>query len=44
MIVARRLQRRVADGFIAEEVADLWNPWMRQAGQVLEDEGLVTLR
>lgn len=43
MIAARRLQRSFADGFIAEEVADLWEPWMRQADQVLEDEGLLTL-
>jgi IS5 family transposase len=43
MIVARRRQRSFADGFIAEEVADLWEPWMRQADQLLEDEGLVSL-
>jgi IS5 family transposase len=43
MIAARRLQRSFADGFIAEEVADLWEPWMRQADQVLEDDGLLTL-
>jgi transposase, IS5 family len=43
MIAARRLQRNFADGLIAEEVADLWEPWMRQADQVLEDNGLVSL-
>src|ERR1700688_5294382 len=43
MIVARRAQRSFADGFIAEEVADLWEPWMRQADQVLEDDALLTL-
>jgi IS5 family transposase len=43
MIAARRLQRNFADGLIAEEVADLWEPWMRKADQVLEDEGLVSL-
>ena len=43
MIAARRQQRNFADGLIADEVADLWEPWMRQADQVLEDEGLVTL-
>jgi IS5 family transposase len=43
VIVARRLQRNFADGLIAEEVADLWEPWMRQADQVLEDEDLVSL-
>jgi IS5 family transposase len=43
MIAARRLQRSFADGLIAEEVADLWEPWMRQADQVLEDDDLLTL-
>jgi IS5 family transposase len=43
MIVARRLQRSFADGLITEEVADLWEPWMRQADRVLEDDGLVTV-
>jgi IS5 family transposase len=43
MIAARRVQRSFADGLIAEEVADLWEPWMRQADQVLEDDGLLTL-
>lgn len=43
MIVARRLQRNFADGLIAEEVADLWEPWMRQADQVLEDDSLLSL-
>src|SRR5258708_451475 len=38
MIAARRLQRSFADGLIAEEVDDLWEAWMRQADQVLEDE------
>jgi transposase, IS5 family len=43
MIAARRVQRSFADGLIAEEVADLWEPWMRQADQVLEDDGLLAL-
>ena len=43
MIAARRLQRSFADGLIAEEVADLWEPWMQQADQVLEDDVLLTL-
>ncbi len=43
MIVARRLQRNFADGLIAEEVADLREPWMRQADQVLEDDSLLSL-
>ena len=28
MIATRRLQRNFADGFIAEAVGDLWEPWM----------------
>ncbi|MEK7391843.1 MAG: transposase, partial [Fibrobacterota bacterium] len=43
MIVTRRLQRTFGDGLIAEEVTDLWEPWMRQADQVLEDDALLTL-
>ena len=43
MIAARRLQRSFADGLIAEEVADLWEPWMWQADQVLEDDVLLSL-
>src|SRR5258707_8482256 len=43
MIAARRLQRSFADGLIAEEVDDLWEAWMRQADQVLEDDVLLSL-
>ena len=43
MIAARRLQRNFADGFIAEAVEDLWEPWMRHADQILEDEKLLNL-
>src|SRR5258708_8090564 len=43
MIDARRLQRSFADGLIAEEVDDLWEAWMRQADQVLEDDVLLSL-
>jgi IS5 family transposase len=43
MMAARRLQRSFADGLIAEEVADLWEPWMRQADHVLEDDVLLIL-
>jgi IS5 family transposase len=34
-------QRSFGEGFIEEETAHLWEPWMRQADQVLEDEQLV---
>ena len=43
MIAARRLQRNFADGFLAEAVGDLWEPWMRQADQALEDDALLLL-
>src|SRR5258707_11475849 len=41
MIAARRLQRSFADGFIAEAVEDLWEPWMRHADTALEDDTLL---
>jgi IS5 family transposase len=43
MIAARRLQRHFADGFIAEAVEDLWEPWMRHADRALEDEALLLI-
>ncbi len=43
MIAARRLQRHFADGFISEAVEDLWEPWMRQADRVLEDDALLLI-
>jgi IS5 family transposase len=43
MILHRRRQRTFADGFIADEVDDLWEPWMRQADEVLQDEELLNL-
>lgn len=43
MIAARRLQRKFADGFIAEAVEDLWEPWMRHADKALEDDTLLLL-
>ena len=43
MIETRRRQIHFADGFINEAVEDLWEPWMRQADTVLEDEQLLLL-
>jgi hypothetical protein len=43
MIAARRLQRGFADGFIAETVEDLWEPWMRHADKALEDDTLLLI-
>ena len=41
MIAARRLQRTFADGFLADEVQDLWEPWMRNADKALDDDQLL---
>jgi len=43
MIATRRLQRNFADGFIAEAVEDLWEPWMRHADKALEDDALLVI-
>jgi transposase, IS5 family len=37
----RPAQRTFGEGLLEEETADLWEPWMRHADQVLEDEQLV---
>jgi transposase, IS5 family len=41
VIAARRVQSSFADGLIAEEVHDLWEPWMRHADEVLNDDQLL---
>ena len=41
MIEARRLQRTFGEGLIEDEVADLWEDWMRHADEVLNDEKLI---
>jgi hypothetical protein len=41
LIAARRLQRSFADGLIAEEVQDLWEPWMRHADEAMNDDQLL---
>ena len=43
MLEPRRRQRSFADGLIAEETADLWEPWLRHADVLLEDEPLVEI-
>jgi len=43
VIAARRLQRKFADGFIAEAVEDLWEPWMRHADTAMEDDALLLI-
>ncbi len=42
MIEARRAQLSFGEGLIAEEVADLWEDWMRPADQVLDDDQLLS--
>lgn len=42
MIEMRRRQLKFGDGLIAGEVADLCEPWMKQADQVLEDDQIVS--
>jgi IS5 family transposase len=37
----RSRQRSFGEGLIEEETVGLWEPWMRQADQVLEDEQLI---
>jgi hypothetical protein len=34
-------QRSAWEGLFAEEVAELWEPWMRVVDELLEDEELV---
>jgi len=37
------LQLSFADGFISEQVDDLWEPWMRHADQALSDDRLLEI-
>jgi IS5 family transposase len=41
MIAARRLQPTFGDGLIAEETADLWEPWMRRVDALVDDDQLL---
>lgn len=43
MITLRSSQPRFAEGFMEEAVGDLWEPWMRQADRILEDEKLLNV-
>ena len=42
MIQLRHEQPRLWDGVWAEEVGDLWEPWMRAADGLLEDDELLS--
>jgi IS5 family transposase len=41
VIEPRRYQLNLAEGLIAEEVEELWEPWMRYVDEVLADERLL---
>jgi len=43
VIQYRRSQLSFADGLIAEEVTDLWEPWMRHADQAIDDDQLLEI-
>jgi IS5 family transposase len=43
MISHRRLQLSFADGLIAEQVSDLWEPWMRHVDDAIDDDQLLEL-
>jgi IS5 family transposase len=38
----RHAQPSLWEGFLAEEVAELWEPWMREVDSLLEDEELLS--
>ena len=43
MIQYRRSQLSFADGLIAEEVTDLWEPWMQYADEAINDDQLLEI-
>ena len=43
MTPQRRLQQSFGDGLIRDEISDLWEPWMRHADQVINDDSLVEI-
>jgi IS5 family transposase len=43
VIQYRRSQRSFGDGLIAEEVTDLWEPWMRHADAAIDDDPLLEI-
>jgi IS5 family transposase len=36
-------QRQIAEGFFNEPIEDWWEPWMRQADEILDDEELINI-
>jgi len=43
VIQYRRSQLSFADGLIAEEVTDLWEPWMRHVDEAIDDDQLLEI-
>ena len=43
VLQTRRLQRRFADGLIAEEIGDLREPWMIHSDAALNDDQLLEI-
>jgi len=43
VIQYRRSQRSFADGLIAEEVTDLWEPWMQHVDEAIDDDQLLEI-
>lgn len=41
MIKLRHEQPTLWAGILKEEIEDLWDPWMREVDQLLQDEALV---
>jgi IS5 family transposase len=41
MIERQYRQRQLAEGFFRESTDDLWEPWMRKADELLDDEELI---
>ena len=41
MVRTRHYQPSLWTGVLAEEVDDLWEPWMRTADRLLDDEQLI---
>jgi hypothetical protein len=35
------VQRQIAEGFFNEPIEDWWEPWMKKADEILDDEELI---
>ena len=43
MIERKYHQRQLGEGFIRDSVDDCWEPWMKKADEILDDEELIDL-